>query len=269
MRVLDLDMDYFLHSVPQFIDESKPERLSDVDYTVWSEHEVRAFLENNLGLSKNRKIPGRIVKGHNEAIYYWKELIDLNILSIPFEVIHIDSHADLGLGYTSWKYITHELLGYPVKERYEHAEYTRINGERAREGIGDYLLFAIAYRWLSKIVYCTNPNGDGNDYLVSTLKNFCENDISMWDEKPVLNTIQLLYNTNKIFPRDDDPEYIKRAYILNSKKEPEVPLLIVPTIDGVKYDGDFNFATLAQSPNYTPQSADYIMDVFREYILEQ
>ena len=106
---------------------------------------MRAFLENNLGLSKDKKIQVCIVKGHNEALHYWKKLIDQNKLCTPFEVIHIDSHADLGLGYTSWKYITHELLGYPVKERYEHAENTRINVEKAREGIGDYLLFASNY----------------------------------------------------------------------------------------------------------------------------
>ena len=229
---------------------------------------MRAFLENNLGLSKDKKIQVCIVKGHNEALHYWKKLIDQNKLCTPFEVIHIDSHADLGLGYTSWKYITHELLGYPVKERYEHAEYTRITGEKAREGIGDYLLFAIAYRWLSIITYCTNPNGDGNDYVVSTLKDFHENDVSMWDPKPVMNTIQLLYNTNRDFPSDDAPEYIKRKYIQNSKKEPEVPLHIIPTIEGVNYNGDFDYAVLAQSPNYTPKKADYIMDVFREYIIE-
>lgn len=32
--------------------------------------------------------------------------------------------------------------------------------------------------------------------------------------------------------------------------------------------GDFDFALLAQSPNYTPASADFIMDIFREYIEE-
>ena len=54
----------------------------------------------------------------------------------------------------------------------------------------------------------------------------------------------------------------------NSRKEPEVPFLIIPTIEDVHFDGDFDFAVLAQSPNYTPASADFIMDIFREYIVE-
>lgn len=30
-----------------------------------------------------------------------------------------------------------------------------------------------------------------------------------------------------------------------------------------------DFAVFAQSPNYTPASADFIMDIFREYIVEE
>lgn len=29
-----------------------------------------------------------------------------------------------------------------------------------------------------------------------------------------------------------------------------------------------NFVVMAQSPNYTPASADFIMDIIREYIIE-
>ena len=45
-------------------------------------------------------------------------------------------------------------------------------------------------------------------------------------------------------------------------------MTIIPTIEDVSFDGDFEYAVLAQSPNYTPASADFIMDIFREYIEE-
>ena len=66
MKILDLDMDYFMDSVAHTPD-SVLERLSEADYgdCVWSERRVRSFLEENLGLSKERKLPGRIVCGHN------------------------------------------------------------------------------------------------------------------------------------------------------------------------------------------------------------
>lgn len=267
MRILDLDMDYFMDSPAIGINEEIEERLSETEYAqeVWSEKRVRNFLENNLGLSTDRKIRGKIIKGHNEALFFWKELISEGKLLTPFEVVHVDSHADLGLGYSSWYYIMKELLKYPVEERPYHNSYTTASGKTSKEGIGDYLLFAIAYRWISKLTYCANPNGDNNDYILDTLKNFEEELI--WD-KPVKNTIQLLYNPNDEFPKYDDSKRTKQAFISRSTKEPEVPFLIIPKIEDVKYNGDFDFISLAQSPNYTPKSADFIIDIFKEYIID-
>ena len=208
MKVLDLDMDYFMKSVATFINESELERLPEEDYgdSVWSEREVRNFLEGNLGLSKQNRIRGRVVAGHNESLFFWRELIEKGDLSTPFDVIHVDSHADLGLGYSSWTHILDYLLYYPVEERSQHPRYFDTSGHLRSEGIGDYLLFAVAYRWISSIVYCGNPHGECNDYLLDTLKDFKEEPI--WD-KPVQNTIQLLYNPDMPFPQLYDTEYTK------------------------------------------------------------
>lgn len=267
MKILDLDMDYFIKKAPSLIDESFGGRLEEYyDEYVWNENEVRDFLEKHLGLTRENKIPGRIVKGHNESLFFWDELIKKEKLTIPFEVIHVDSHADLGLGYFSYKHIRDFLLSLPVEDRPNYPYYTspasgRINGI----GIGDYLLFAIAYRWIEKLTYCGNPNETCNDYIWNTLKNMEEKLI--WDE-PVQNYIQLLYNAIDELPDDINDKRAISRYIENSIKEPEVPFLIIPTIKDVRYNGDFDFAILAQSPNYTPASADYIVDVFKEYIEE-
>ena len=147
-----------------------------------------------------------------------------------------------------------------------HNKYVRRNGKLAEEGIGDYLLWAIAYRWISKITYCGNPSETPNDYDWRTLKNFSEKNI--WYE-PVENTIQLLYNVNGLpQPNFDDNNRIKTNYFNQCVKEPEVPLLIIPTIEAVSFNGDFDYAVMAQSPNYTPASADFILDIFKEYIEE-
>ena len=122
MKVLDLDMDYFMKSVATFINESEPERLPEEDYgdSVWSEREVRNFLEGNLGLSKQNRIRGRVVAGHNESLFFWRELIEKGDLSTPFDVIHVDSHADLGLGYSSWTHILDYLLLHVEKNTYKN-----------------------------------------------------------------------------------------------------------------------------------------------------
>ena len=57
MRVLDLDMDYFMKEPIYDIAEDTNERLAEEDYAgdVWNENAVRKFLEQNLGLSRNCK----------------------------------------------------------------------------------------------------------------------------------------------------------------------------------------------------------------------
>lgn len=60
----------------------------------------------------------------------------------------------------------------------------------------------------------------------------------------------------------------QKRYLMNSKKELEVPFEIIHSIEAVQYHGDFDFVVMAQSPNHTPASADFIMDIFREYIEE-
>lgn len=198
-------------------------------------------------------------------MFFWQELVENNELEVPFEVVHIDSHADLGLGYSSWTYILDYLLQYAVEERWMHTKYVNCFGKMSDVGIGDYLLFAIAFRWINKLTYCANPKGDKNDYVWDILKDFEEKYI--WD-KPVENTIQLACNPDMDFPSYDASEEMKREYLKNSVKEPEVPFLIIPTIEDVRYDGDFDMVVIAQSPNYTPASADFIIDILREYIEE-
>ena len=36
MRILDIDMDYFLKEIPIIISESNTDRIPDEDYQVWS-----------------------------------------------------------------------------------------------------------------------------------------------------------------------------------------------------------------------------------------
>ena len=272
MIVLDVDLDYFMDCVATGIPDHTQERLSESDYAacVWNSERVRHFLEHNLGLSKDQRVLGRIVSGHNEALLFWKELINQGKLLPPFDVVHVDSHADLGLGYDSDEYILNELLKYPVEERPLHNQYIRPNGTSSEEGIGDYLLWSIAYRWIRKITYCGNAAvrnfRKADDYLWYTLKDFHENHIG---DTPVENTIQLAYNVNHLpLPYYDSPIEEKESYLHTCIKEPEVPLVIIPTTEAVSFSGKFDYAVFAQSPNYTPASADFILDIFKEYIIE-
>lgn len=265
MKVLDLDMDYFMTKIAH-TPFSCTERLEGDFYSesVWEAEKVRSFLEDNLGLSKERKIPGRIVQGHNEALFFWEELIIDKKLSDPFDVVHVDSHADLGLGDASWFFLQGEFLTFSVDSRRKISEYEFCN-EVKKISIGDYLLWAVAYKMISSITYCANPYGDKNDYVLCTLKDFHEEYIL---DKPVKNYIQLKYNKTMEMPSNDSFNAYNKKYLDGAIKDPEVELLIIPTIEDVKFDGNFDYAVMAQSPNYTPASADFILDIFREYIEE-
>ena len=265
MRVLDLDIDYFMSIIAE-TPFSRSERLSEEDYgaSVWPKTEVIAFLENNLGLSKAKKKPGRIVVGHNESLFFWEELISKGKLTDPFEVVHVDSHADLGLGCSSSDFLQGAILTLPIETRRKIRDY-EFNGKIETINIGDYLLWGIAYRMISKIVYCANPHGDKNDYVWDTLKDFQENDVF---DNITSNYIQLKYNKDMELPCFDDPTYQRKMYLKGAIKDPAVELKIIPTIEDVNFNGDFDYIVIAQSPNYTPASADYILDICREYIIE-
>lgn len=265
LKILDLDMDYFMTEIAH-TPYSCADRLDEESYggAVWTIDAVRQFLEDNLGLSKNHKIPGRIVCEHNESLFFWQELISSGKLIDPFDVIHVDSHADLGLGDASGDFLQSKFLTLPIEARRKVFNY-EFNGDIKGISIGDYLLWAIAYRMISSLTYCANPKGDKNDYLWDTLKDFEEEYIG---DKPVKNYIQLKFNSLMKMPKYSDSDDYKKKFLEGAIKDPEVELLIIPTIENVRFEGDFDYAVLAQSPNYTPKSADFIMDVFREYIEE-
>lgn len=260
MKILDIDMDYFLEDVPHFISQECTDRVSE-DYKPWNKDKIIDFIENNLKLSKNNKIKGKIVHHHHEALYYWKDLIENNLLKTPFEVIHIDSHADLGLGFTSQFFIFKYLLGLNIDERINIQNYKNLFEKYNEPGIGDYLLFAIAFRWISKLTYVSNPSESGDDYSRFIMKNF--EDSSKIIQLPYNNRYKLqelfnYYGENRIAK--------EKEYLNTSILEPEVPFEIIKNLEDVKYNGYFDFITFCISPNYTPKSADFIIDIFKEYI---
>ena len=57
MKLLDLDMDYFMENIAIGITESREERLSEDEYgyCVWSEQRIRSFLEDTLDFQKIEK----------------------------------------------------------------------------------------------------------------------------------------------------------------------------------------------------------------------
>ncbi|WP_211748759.1 UPF0489 family protein [Paenibacillus sp. Marseille-Q4541] len=242
MKILDIDLDFFISDIAHFIGDGG-ERLDEGYYKPWKPEYVRRFLEDKCGLSLDKKVKGRMIKNHDEAFYFWKELISTGKLVVPFDVVHVDAHADLGLGDASWAYILSDLLRYPPEER-TNPKTTGLEGL----GFGNYLAFAIACRWISRLDFVLHPEWD-NDLPYSLLKDF--DDAS--------GAIQLkLYNR-----RDIDVDRIRKAVPLSI--EPEVPFCLIKDIDFSTKES-FDYIVLCQSPGYTPQSPDLLLDVIADYI---
>ena len=97
MRVLDIDLDFFLAGCCTLADKGRRPEL--FGHEPWESGRVRRFLEGNCGLSKDRPIPGRIFETHDSALELWRDMLEAKRLTAPFDVTHIDAHSDLGIGY--------------------------------------------------------------------------------------------------------------------------------------------------------------------------
>lgn len=116
MRVLDLDLDFFLCGKAHFKDSAEG-RLDPDEYPPWPLDLVMTFLTRRCRLDRPR--PGFVVEHHNELFYMWGEAIQAGQIAAPFEVVHVDAHADLGLGDASYAYVMTQLAFEPIEHRYD------------------------------------------------------------------------------------------------------------------------------------------------------
>ncbi|MGX8710941.1 MAG: hypothetical protein ACQGTM_11935 [bacterium] len=152
MVVLDIDMDYFQTGI--HTDDIDSERyLNDDSIQVWSQHDFISFLHNQCKLSRENRVPGRIVKHHVEAYYYWNYLIQKGQLDHPFKVIHIDAHSDLGfsINLPFYKFLksldSKDCNEYLAGNLFKSSEYKKyINS-------GNYLLCSVMDNLVNRIDY--------------------------------------------------------------------------------------------------------------------
>ena len=165
MRVLDIDLDFFLSDVAYYQSDG---RLDPKYYKPWKEPDVRSFLEQQCGLSKNHLLPSRFIERHHEAFFFWRELIRQGKLQVPFDVIHVDAHSDLGNGDGGHRYLMTDILHRPVADR---ADPEHGLGKNLNEG--NYLSFALGCEWLSSLTYVKNPQSR-SDLMYYHFKDFSD-----------------------------------------------------------------------------------------------
>ena len=233
MRVLDLDMDFFL-SGPCPLAE-KGERPDEASAEVWSEEAVVRFLEDQCGLSREHPVPGAIFDTHDKALDYWAARLEDGSLAAPFEVVRVDTHSDLAFGPPGTNYVLNVVLSRLPQQRAIIDTYR----DAVELDEANYLLFALAFRWVSRLAYVRNPKS--------------HQDIPK----------QLLNLNGDIHLRS----FISQMMEGKNGKEPVIPFDVYDDYRTFKQHG-YDFVTMAQSPRYAPASADKIMEIVGRYIVQ-
>lgn len=231
-RVLDLDLDYFLSGLcPLAALGERP--LPQVAQPLPA-FEVERFLEENCGLRRDAPVAGRIFPTHDEALFFWQELLQNGSLAAPFAVTHIDAHADLGIGAPGPDFVLERVLAMPPPRRARPALFR----EQRKLDEANYLLFALAFRWVGTLTIVQRPFSQ-NDIPPRLLQG--ENALKLWSPLSLLLAAQ-------------------------NGEEPPIPLRHF-TADGAYHaDAPFDFVSLALSPRYAPAQADALAAVIGRYI---
>lgn len=253
LNILDIDLDFFLnHKYTSNVSPKK--RLDGNFYKPWNEKETRDFLELNCGLSTDKRVPGAYCIEHVEVFHYLRKWQEDHDYSLRFLVDHVDAHADLGTGDASYRYISEEVLHMQMKDR----AYPKEKGGWNNLSSGNYLAFAIACRWISRLRYI-NDEEEMDDCQWFHLKNF-EMDS---------DNIQLKRYSKEqmdyIISGMGGGMHEAACNTTPLELEPEVPF---DKIDYRNFSADlpYDFIFLAQSPGYTPASSDALIPVIQSYM---
>ena len=234
MRVLDIDLDFFLNDCCPLAEPGARPELNG--HEPWPEARVRSFLERGCGLSESRRIPGAVFETHDLALDFWLDRMRAGELTAPFWVTHVDAHSDLGIGYPGPGNVLNGVLPQKPEIRPDLGRYYRIR--QLTEA--NYLLFALAFRWISVLENVRNPR-------------------SRADIPP---QILLPDRPDRIRLRSFAADLLEAV----NGPEPEIPFLVYPDYASYSAPGPFDFMTLAVSPRYAPKEAEALIPVISGYM---
>lgn len=235
MWALDIDLDFFLSDCCPLA--PKGERPPSETASPWTEAAVTAFLEDGLGLDARRPIPGRITETHDGALAFWQKRMEAGSLTRPFSVVHVDAHADLGIGKPGPGFVLNNVLGIPPKERDAFSRYCA----QKQLDEANYLLFALAFRWIDALTLVREP------FSRPDLPPFCERDGDGY------RPIRLRSFVSSLF----EDRY---------GAEPEIPFTVYNDPASVRIRESFACLNLAISPRYAPKEADALVPVIARYM---
>lgn len=236
MRVLDIDLDFFLADCCPLA--AYGERPDCIGHEPWDEAEVISFLENNCGLSSDNPIPGRIFDTHDKALQFWMELQECGKLCSPFHITHIDAHSDLGIGKPGPGYVLNTVLALSPSIRTDLTRYYAM--EQLDEA--NYLLFALALRLVASLDNVRSPKS--------------RHDIPDFASKDSNGEYSFIHLSS----------FVSKLFESTNGSEPIVPFRVYSDYRKFYSYIPYDFISLAISPRYSPAAADRLIPIIARYI---
>ncbi|TAM69149.1 UPF0489 family protein [Mycobacterium sp.] len=245
-RVLDIDLDFFV--TPPVYRPGDTGRPSPTEYSVQTGNAAFDFLRHQCGLQG--PVRGFLTETHDQLFLMWRKAIADGILVPPFHVTHVDAHADLGNGDNGYAYVMTSLLFSTPEERQFPSP---AQGEVGLTEV-NFLLFAIACRWINSLEYVYGPGG-GSDEIAPVMRDF---DLHA-------NAIRLAAMTKKNLSRAISSGF--RHNVAVEHFEPEIPYEHGPR-ERFYADSPYDFVCLTRSPLYTPSTADPLYDAIVDNFID-
>lgn len=247
MTVLDLDLDFFVSPTLYEVPEDAP-RPPDHAHQVWPAAEAEHLLQR-LGLTA--PVPGALCERHVEALWAWNRAVYEGRLEVPFDVVHVDAHEDLGYGDPLWTRLQEEVLVRPVWER-------RFEEVAALAHSGNYLLCAVALGWVRELTLVLpgplpiTPEG--------RLRELCAHPLHFAYGEETSGLLQL-----KSVPGLPAAEQAERCRELRwAVMDAPVPVTVLSAeeVEPAVYD----FLTLARSPAFSPPKAEGLLPTLTRFL---
>jgi hypothetical protein len=237
MNVLSIDADFFVSPVARMVDLHSEERLPDSYET--DPPKLVEYLLDRFGLT-TPDVPGVFMRHHDQgfdvlrAVAARGEAIDL---------VHVDAHADLGLA--DVKSLTYLFTDFAHRTAAERA-----NPRRGDDGLdlGNWLAFAVGAGFLSSVTFVPRE---------------------LWEDVDPTDLPPSLLSSDRKMLR------VARASVedLGEEQVSFTPLGHLPCAGAAALDLAFrdsfqasacpDLVMVCQSPQFTPKSADAVLDACR------
>lgn len=234
MRVLDIDLDFFLADCCPL--SAVGERPCLEGHKPWTEEEVIAFLEGQCGLSVDLPILGAVFDTHDKALLYWRDRMAEGRLTAPFHVTHVDAHSDLGIGKPGPGFVLNGVLPRILDKRADIEKYYEI----CQLDEANYLLFALAFRWIGALDNVRNPMS-----------------------RPDIPRELLLPGREDMIQLSSFAARLSEGV---NGPEPVIPFNVYSDYRNFRAEGAYDYVTLAISPRYAPKEADRLIPIIERYI---